>query len=596
MTESKFGELEVILKEKEEELNQEREILAVKYNSLENSLFAEFNKRKTIIEENSKKKLESSRVALKSEMQGILEKEKRTLLSNTTVPREELERQYALKQREISELYQSNLKKIIIGIKQETANALSNLEKELLSKKQQEEEKLSKEKLELDAEKESLNNEILEFTKNKEAMIKSIEEEKLKIENEHRMFEENIKKNIADKEANLEKERMLLKSKEDELNKKIMSLEEEQERIINEKIEIIRQENDAKEKELEKEKQRLLEEQKNIEQSRLELSRKTKEDDEYMKAQLAKLEEEKKKVLQMKNEATNAGLRSSNTMSRNVITFLGCKSGVGTTTIALNSAIELAKAGNRVLYVELNKEFSGVSYAYKLGFYDSGLDFAMQQMQENNYENIPNNIISLKEVEKTMSDDDLMRSNYKKMPQNLEYLFFSGKYYSGDRTYCENAFKDLMVFILMKLNYDYVVFDVNMETKITTNENESIIDSVTDSILRFSSKVYFVVTQDIASVGACIQTRKIMRKSSVPINDFRFVLNRYDAKSKLTKKGLEGWLKVDINLVMPDKHREVIDSNYLGLPLVLYSKDKEVKKFYKSMEVDMLNKGNKKKR
>lgn len=594
-----FKKLETALKEKEEELRQEREILAVKYNSLENSLFAEFNKKKAKIEENSKKKLETSRLSLKAEMQKCLDAEKRNLLSDTSLPREELERRFALRQKQISEQYQVKLQELVSTIKAETATLLSKLEKDLMFHKEKEEEKLSKVKQELDNEKESLNKEIAEFEKNKKSMIKSIEDEKQKIELEHKKFEEDLKRKISEKEASLETERAILKSKEDELNKRISSFEEEQERIIKQKIDNIRAENNEKEKELEIEKQRLIEEQKSFEKNRLELEKKAREENDYIKEQLKKLEEEKQLVLKMKNEAKDMNLKNSTTMSRNVLSFLGCKSGVGTTTVAFNTAISLASSGQKVLYVELNKEFSGVSYAYKLGFYDSGIDIAMTQMQENNYENISKNIISLKEVQSNTSNDEIMYKNYKKMPQSLEYLFFSGRYYSGEKKYCEKAFKDLMIFILMKLDYDYVIFDINMETKMVESKEDSIIDNITDTILKFSSKIYFVITQDIASIGGCIQARKLMRKSSIPVNEFRFVLNRYDSKAKLTKRGLEDWLKVDINLVLPDKHREVIDSNYLGLPLVLYTKDKEVSKFYKMMESDILesqkNKKSKKK-
>lgn len=583
-----FKKLETALKEKEEELRQEREILAVKYNSLENSLFAEFNKRKAEIEENSKKKLETSRLSLKAEMQKCLDEEKRILLSDTGFSREELERRFALRQKQISEQYQVKLQELVSVIKVETATLLSKLEKELTSYKEKEEDKLSKAKQELDNEKESLNKEIAEFEKNKKFMIKSIEDEKQKIELEHKKLEEDLKRKISKKEASLETERAKLKSKEDELNRKISGFEEEQERIIKQKINNIRAENKEKEKELEIEKQRLIKEQKSFEKNRLELEKKAREENDYIKEQLKKLEEEKQLVLKMKNEAKGMSLKNSATMSRNVLSFLGCKSGVGTTTVAFNTAVSLASSGQKVLYVELNKEFSAVSYAYKLGFYDSGIDIAMTQMQENNYENISKNIISLKEVQSNTSNDEIMYKNYKKMPQSLEYLFFSGRYYSGEKKYYEKSFKDLMVFILMKLDYDYVIFDINMETKMMESEEDSIIDNITDTILKFSSKIYFVITQDIASVGGCIQTRKLMKKSSIPVNEFRFVLNRYDSKAKLTKRGLEDWLKVDINLVLPDKHREVIDSNYLGLPLVLYTKDKEISRFYKMMELDIL--------
>lgn len=588
-----FKKLEAALKEKEDELKQEREILAVKYNSLENSLFSEFNKKKAEIEENSKKKLEVSRLSLKNEMQKCLDTEKKRILTDTSLPREELERVYSLKQKEISEHYQLKLKELIASIKNETAALLANLEKELLCYKEKEEEKLLKIKQELDNEKNILNNEMAEFAKNKEDMIKSIEYEKQKIEAEHKEFEEKLLREISEKEAFLESERGILKAKEDELDKRINSFKEEHDRIIQQEIDNIRAQNNEKEKELEMEKQRLLEQQRHFEENRLELERKAREEGNYIEEQLKKIEEEKKLILKMKSEAS---LSNTTTMSRNVISFLGCKSGVGTTTIAFNTAVSLASSGQKVLYVELNKEFSGISYTYKLGFYDSGIDIAMSQMQENDYENITKNIISLKEVQASTSNDDLMYKNYKKMPQSLDYLFFSGRYYSGEKLCCEKSFKDLMVFMLMKLDYDYVIFDINMETKVAESEKDSIIDNIAETILKFSSKVYFVITQDISSVGGCIQTRKLMKKSSIPVNEFRFILNKYDVKAKLTKKGLEDWLKVKLDLVLSDKHKEVIDSSYIGLPLVIYSKDKEVSKFFKSMNLDILKQESEKKK
>ena len=38
-----------------------------------------------------------------------------------------------------------------------------------------------------------------------------------------------------------------------------------------------------------------------------------------------------------------------------------------------------------------------------------------------------------------------------------------------------------------------------------------------------------------------------MKKSNIPINDFKFVVNKYNAKANLTKKILSEWLKVDID-------------------------------------------------
>ena len=587
--------LEEALKEKEEELNQEKELLEVKYTSLESSLFAEFEKRKRDIENDAKKQLDTSRTALKEEMQKVLEMEKKKLLSNTTIPRSELERAFVSKQSQISESYKIKLQSLMDSIKEQTAKKMSELEKDLILYKKSEEEKLSKEKAELDKEKESLNKEMAAFYEDKKNLIDSIEKERKKLEIKHEEFERNIKAKMIEKEKLLDSERISLKEKEDELNKKIRLFNEEQQRAIDNKEEILKIQKTEKEKQLEIERQNLLEEQKNFEKQRLELEEKSRKEDEYIKNQLKKLEEEKAVLQKMKSEVKNLNMQNSNISAKYVLTFLGCKAGVGTTTVAFNTAVALASKGHKVLYLELNKEFSSISYTYKLGFYDVGIDFAMNQIQENDYDSALKNIVLLKDVERNISTEDIMYANYKKMPKTLDYLFYSGQYYSGERTYDEKSFRDLMMCLFVRLDYDYIIFDMNMEVEHKGQANSLILDETLRDVLRFSSKVYFVITQDISSIGACLSARKIMKKLSIPVNDFRFVLNKYDAKASLSKRVLSEWLKVDVNLVLPDKHREVLDSNYEGLPFVLYSKDKEVSKFYKTMVSDIVGKKEKNK-
>lgn len=586
--------LENALREKEEELKQEKELLEIRYTSLENSLFADFERRKRNIENEAKKKLEVSRKSLKEEMQNLLELDKKKILSKEGVTRAEQERAIGVRQSQISESYKIKLQKLIDFIKEETAKKMSDLEQEFISQKKSEEQKLYKEKQSLDEEKESLNKEIAAFYEDKKNLLNSIEDERKKLEIEHEEFEKNMKAKMLEKEKILDTERNSLIEKEKELNRRIEAFNEEQKKASSNKEENLNSQTSEKEKRLEEEKQKLLKEQEMFEKQRLELEEKSRREDEYLKYQLKKLEEEKELIKKLKSEAAAMNMQSTNISGKNILTFLGCKAGVGTTTVAFNTAITLAKKGYKVLYLELNKEFSNVAYTYKLGFYGNGIDFAMNQIDENNYEEILSNIVLLRDVERSVSTDDIMYNNYKKMPKTLDYLFYSGEYYSGNRDYEEKRFKDLMMYLLVKLDYDYIIFDMNMSTSLDKEEGGLVLDKTLTEALKFSSKIYYVVTQDLSSVGACISARKIMKKSNIPINDFKFVVNKYNAKANLTKKILSEWLKVDIDLALVDRHKEVLNSAYEGLPFVLYVKDKEVDKFFKEIVSDIEGKKNKK--
>ena len=83
-------------------------------------------------------------------------------------------------------------------------------------------------------------------------------------------------------------------------------------------------------------------------------------------------------------------------------------------------------------------------------------------------------------------------------------------------------------------------------------------------------------------------------KARMPVNEFKFILNRYEPKSMLDKNGIEDWLKVKFDLVFPDKHKDCINSNYVGLPLILNCKDRDLHKAFNNVVQDILNSKTKK--
>ena len=45
------------------------------------------------------------------------------------------------------------------------------------------------------------------------------------------------------------------------------------------------------------------------------------------------------------------------------------------------------------------------------------------------------------------------------MPKNLDYMFYSGKYFIEDRGNIKGNFKELIIHLLTMYDYDYIIFD-----------------------------------------------------------------------------------------------------------------------------------------
>lgn len=640
--------LEKLLKEKELELDIEKNQIKNDYEKLNSEILKKIEIEKNKIQKDANEQFILYKQNLRAQMIKKLEEEKKAILSDTKLDKANLEKQLKEQQQKLQADYQKELDDKMNDLKNQTSEKLK-LEQEKIEKyRKDEESKLQAKKNELILEKEN-------FRKQKEEELKLIEVERKKIEIEYKELEENIKNELKAKEIELDNNRKIMEEKQIQLKKEMDEfIRNERERLdaINQETlqkerEQMRLQEEETQREIELEKKRLLEERKAIEEAlkeqsilmekekqefnekmlkdkrELEIIKKQQEEllkvkelemEEIINSQKeeilqikeqeeAKIEEkirlmreEEEKILKREEQLKEQELANKNLLSltgdKKILTFLGSKSGVGTSTVAFNTAISLANNKKKVLYVELNHVLSTVGFIYKLNFYDSGLDIALKQMHLNNYENLSKNIISLKDVINNTSKDDLMLSSYKKMPKNLEFMFYSGKFYSEERTLEDEHFKELLIQLLTKHDYDYIIFDLNVKD-INYQEDSYKLDTIAQTVLQFSSRVYFIISQDVASVGGTLQYRKILTRAKLPFNNFKFILNKYESKSMLDKKGLEDWLETDLSLVIPDKYRECINSNYIGLPLIINSKDKDLTKSFNNITQDIL-KSNKK--
>lgn len=644
--------LERMLREQESKLNDEKRRILEDYNSLNTNIVSKLETEKAKIQKDANEQFENYKKNLKLAMLKKIEEERKNILSSTENDKSKLEQQFKEQQDKLQNQYKKELEDKMNALKVETEEKFKIEQQKIESFRKEEELRLKSKQEELEKEKER-------FELEKQNEIKNIELEKKRYEKEYKELEDNIKMELKLKEEELARDRQLMEEKQIQLKEEMSTfLEEEKERLkaINQEVldkekENLRLLEERKQLELEKEKEKLIEERVIIENKLKEQSLRMEEERKVFEAKMLqdkkelelikreqehllrekeleiteKMNSQKEKLMSIKEEEEakieekirlmkeeeiriaerekllqqqeNANKNMQNVSGeKKVLTFIGCKSGVGTSTIAFNTAISLANKKKKVLFLELNHEFASIGYIYKLNYYNLGIDIALKQIHSNDYEKLSDNIISITDVIDNLDKTDLMQYNYKKMPKTLDYMFYSGRYYAEDRAILESEFKEFVVYLLTKHDYDYIVFDLNIKN-IAYKEDSYELDEISQTVLKFSSKIYFVLTQDISAVGGCIDYRKIFIKAKMPIKEFDFILNRYESKAMLNKKGLEEWLQIKLDLVVPEKHKECINSNYVGLPLILNVKDRELNKSFNNIVQDILNsKGKKNKR
>lgn len=250
--------------------------------------------------------------------------------------------------------------------------------------------------------------------------------------------------------------------------------------------------------------------------------------------------------------------------SEKIITFIGGKSGVGTTSIAINTAFLLASKGYEVIYVEFNEKYPAVSYWYELGLTSCGIDSCIEALNQKKYGEIKKAIIKTKNLKEIPSS---MQRNYKVFPNTLDFMFFSKEYLSGLKKELKGQnSKELFLHLMYQLGYDFVIIDVSSDM-----ENEA-----TQNGLIFSNRVFSVITQDVSSVGYHMFNINNLEKKGIDIiSKSNYVVNRY-TRSNFSLKDIGGWIETDKLLTVPAYEKDFINANLDGLPVVMHSKNPEL--------------------
>ncbi|ADO59537.1 AAA family ATPase [Paenibacillus polymyxa] len=281
------------------------------------------------------------------------------------------------------------------------------------------------------------------------------------------------------------------------------------------------------------------------------------------------------KLLGGKSEDNRIKEESLHAGKQKIITFMGSKAGVGNTSIALNTAILLSQKKKRVIYIEMNDRTPAVNYWYELGLIDDGTDRALKAFEENRFEKIKEAIICSADL---AEKESALQKNYKKFPHTLDFMFFSNRYLtrrSGDGEEVNLSLtKELYLYLMFQLEYDYVILDVPSDL-----ENQATVNA-----LLYSNTTVITTSQDVSAIGNAVYMLNEMRKNGFQLSkNIHFIVNRFE-KADLSMNEIAEWVQVDEVLSVPCMNKDFINANFVGLPVILYSRNSQLKSAFQKIE------------
>lgn len=225
-----------------------------------------------------------------------------------------------------------------------------------------------------------------------------------------------------------------------------------------------------------------------------------------------------------------------------VITFFSTASSVGKTLIGVNMASELARQGYRVCLVDYDLQFGGVA------------NYLHIQVER-----------SVKDVLETMNSrpdvplqDCLTQYRYGMISFDVvpapEFL---------DEAYNISADDCRRLIEKLRLLYDYVIIDT---TSMFSVLNLAMLDLST--IVTFLGVVDFIPTIKNMKIG-----NDTLRTLNYDTNKIRLVLNRSDAKTRISMEDVEQLLGGGFYHILPNDFKAASESIVTGVPLVLGGSD-----------------------
>jgi pilus assembly protein CpaE len=216
-----------------------------------------------------------------------------------------------------------------------------------------------------------------------------------------------------------------------------------------------------------------------------------------------------------------------------LVTLMGVKGGVGTTTLAVHLAYSLAKRGKRVLLVDHQPELGEVTLHLGLehhsyGFYELACNL-------------------------NRMDAELLQGFVLKHESGLEVLASPEGLGATPKTTPEAVQQTLRFLLRM---YDYVVVDTDAR-----------FDEQNLAIIELSDEFSLIGTPQLPAVRAMSRYLDYLLRLNFPTSKSQVVLNRWTKKSSLSIENIEKALHRKISLIIPNSDQELGDAIATGIPV-----------------------------
>jgi pilus assembly protein CpaE len=243
-------------------------------------------------------------------------------------------------------------------------------------------------------------------------------------------------------------------------------------------------------------------------------------------------------------------------ISAQVILFYGAKGGVGTTTIAINSAIGLHKElGRRVCLIDASLQF---------GDHRVFLDLGLDRMSVVDLATAPT------------VDIDLIHHVLVKHESGIELLLAPPSPETAELV-TQDHLPNLIG--LMKSDFDYIVIDMDKR-----------LDEVNLRIMDVADTIYLVMTADLPCLKNVRLVLETIGHLGYSDSKVKLILNRSNAFTGINVKNAESALKRKIDFQIINEYRSAIGALNSGAPFMYTKSDsvlgKDVLDFVKALDKD----------
>jgi pilus assembly protein CpaE len=221
-----------------------------------------------------------------------------------------------------------------------------------------------------------------------------------------------------------------------------------------------------------------------------------------------------------------------------LITLIGVKGGVGTTTLAVHLAYSLAKRGKKVLLIDHHPELGEATLHLGLehhnyGFYELACNL-------------------------NRMDAELLQGFALKHESGLEVLASPEAIGMTPRTTPE-AVQQTLRFLLRI--YDYVVVDTACG-----------FDEQNLAILEASDEFNLIATPQLPSIRSTSRFLDYLLRLNYPISKSQVILNRWSKRAPLSVENIEKALHRKISLIIPNCEPELTEAIATGIPVSVRSR------------------------